>query len=76
AFFFVWMILSFFLTADWEGVTLQRRTVTGLFLSLAAMVAYALWRGRGGPAALPGLLLASLPIWRRNLGLMGRNFLR
>ncbi|MFP3339770.1 hypothetical protein R0J91_17460, partial [Micrococcus sp. SIMBA_131] len=31
AFFFVWMILSFFLTADWEGVTLQRRTVTGLF---------------------------------------------
>ncbi len=76
AFFFVWMILSFFLTADWEGVTFEGRTFTGLALSLVAMVAYALWRGGGGMAALPGLLAASLPIWRRNLSLMGRNFLR
>ncbi len=76
AFFFVWMILSFFLTADWDGVTLQGRTVTGVVLSLAAMVAYAMWRSGDGPAALPRLLSASLPIWRRNLSLMGRNFLR
>ncbi|WP_349365653.1 MAG: TRAP transporter large permease [Nitratireductor rhodophyticola] len=76
AFFFVWMILSFFLTADWEGVTFEGRTLTGLALSLVAMVAYALWRGGDGLAALPGLLAASLPIWRRNLSLMGRNFLR
>ncbi|MAS12363.1 MAG: C4-dicarboxylate ABC transporter [Nitratireductor sp.] len=76
AFFFVWMILSFFLTADWDGVTLQGRTVTGVVLSLVAMVAYAVWRSGDGPAALPRLLSASLPIWRRNLSLMGRNFLR
>ncbi|SEB45960.1 C4-dicarboxylate transporter, DctM subunit [Nitratireductor aquibiodomus] len=76
AFFFVWMILSFFLTADWEGVTFEGRTLTGLILSLVAMVAYAVWRGGGGVAALPGLLAASLPIWQRNLSLMGRNFLR
>ncbi|MBN7761947.1 MULTISPECIES: TRAP transporter large permease [Nitratireductor] len=77
AFFFVWMILTFFLTAEWEGVTLQGRTLTGVVLSLVAMVAYALWRGKqAGSRGLAGLLVASLPIWRRNLGLMGRNFLR
>jgi len=77
AFFFVWMILTFFLTADWEGVTLQGRTLTGVGLSLAAMLAYALWRGgEEGLGGLPGLLASSLPIWRRNLGLMGRNVLR
>ncbi|WP_367718116.1 TRAP transporter large permease subunit [Nitratireductor sp. GISD-1A_MAKvit] len=77
AFFFVWMILTFFLTADWEGVTLQGRTLTGLVLSLVAMVVYVLWRGNtAGGRGLTALLAASLPIWRRNLSLMGRNFLR
>lgn len=77
AFFFIWMILSFFLTSEWEGVTLAGRAWTGLAASLAVMIAYALWRGgEAGIAGLPGLLVAGLPIWRRNLALMARNFLR
>ncbi|EKF17114.1 TRAP transporter large permease [Nitratireductor pacificus] len=77
AFFFIWMIMSFFLTSEWEGVTLQGRALTGLAAALAVMIAYALWRGGDtGLSGLPGQLAASLPIWRRNLALMGRNFLR
>ncbi|WP_048647459.1 TRAP transporter large permease [Nitratireductor soli] len=77
AFFFVWMIMSFFLTSKWDGVTLQGRALTGLAASLAVMIAYAMWRGgEAGLTGLPHQLTASLPIWRRNLALMGRNFLR
>ncbi|UUP16850.1 TRAP transporter large permease [Nitratireductor thuwali] len=77
AFFFVWMILTFFAAADWPGVTLRGRTLLGVALSLAIMVAYALWRDReSNPWNIPGYLIASLPIWRRNLSLMGRNFFR
>ncbi|WP_265518522.1 TRAP transporter large permease [Nitratireductor luteus] len=77
AFFFVWMILTFFAAADLPGVTLRGRTLLGVALSLAIMVAYALWRDReSNPLNIPGYLIASLPIWRRNLSLMGRNFFR
>ena len=76
AFFFVWMILSFFATADSEAVTLTHRFWAGVVLSIAITIAYALWRGSGGVAALPTCLAAGLPVWGRNLGLMGRNFLR
>ncbi|MCC0015549.1 MAG: TRAP transporter large permease subunit [Rhodobiaceae bacterium] len=77
AFFFVWMILSFFVTAEWEGVTAGARALVGLALSLAIMVAYAVWRDRdSNPFNIPGFLVASWPIWRRNLALMGRNILR
>ncbi len=76
AFFFVWMILSFFATADSETVTLAHRFWAGVVLSIAITFAYALWRGSGGVAALPTCLAAGLPVWGRNLGLMGRNFLR
>jgi C4-dicarboxylate transporter DctM subunit len=34
AFFFVWMVLSFFVAADWENVTAAGRAWTGLALSL------------------------------------------
>ena len=75
SFFFVWMILTFFLTADWEGVTAGGRALWGLGLSLVIMIAYALWRGEGGsPAKLPGYLVAGLPIWGRNLSLMTVKF--
>jgi C4-dicarboxylate transporter DctM subunit len=74
-FFFVWMILSFFVTADSETITAGDRALWGGVLSLAIMVAYSIWRDRGSnPAHIPGFLIASLPIWRRNLGLMGRKF--
>ena len=76
AFFFVWMILSFFLTSEWEGVTFSGRALVGVVLSLAMMVAYAVWRDReSNPVNIPGYLMAGMPIWRRNFSLMGRNFL-
>ena len=76
AFFFVWMILSFFVTAEWEGVTAGGRALVGLVLSLAIMIAYAIWRDReSNPFNIPAFLTASWPIWWRNLRLMGRNIL-
>lgn len=76
AFFFVWMILTFFLTAGWEGVSLSGRALAGLALSVCIMVAYVLWRDEErSPRNIPLLLAASLPIWRRNLALMARNLL-
>ncbi|MFN0264726.1 TRAP transporter large permease [Tepidamorphus sp. 3E244] len=74
SFFFVWMILTFFVTADWENVTATSRALVGLVLSLGIMIAYALWRGDGGN--LLGYLSSGFPIWWRNLGLMGRNSFR
>ena len=76
SFFFVFMILSFFATADSETITGGQRAIAGAVLSLLLMVAYAVWSDKGSnPANIPGYLLASWPIWRRNLALMGRNFL-
>ena len=75
SFFFVWMILSFFVTSEWEGVTAGGRALVGLVLSMAIMIAYAMWRDPGSnPLNIPGYLAASLPVWGRNLSLMGRNF--
>ena len=76
SFFFVWMILSFFVTADWEGVTAGGRALYGGALSLVIMVAYAMWRGEAAnPLSTPAYVVAGLPIWGRNLKLMARNFL-
>ncbi len=73
AFFFVWMILSFFVAGDWDGVTGTGRALVGLVLSLAIMVAYALWRDReSNPLNIPGNLIAGLPIWGRNFAQIGR----
>ncbi|QKV20331.1 TRAP transporter large permease [Oricola thermophila] len=75
AFFFVWMVLSFFATADWENVTAAGRAWTGLAFSLAVLVAYSVWRDpASNPANIPRFLYAGLPVWGRNLALMGRHF--
>jgi C4-dicarboxylate transporter DctM subunit len=75
AFFFVWMVLSFFVTADWENVTAAGRARLGLALSLAVLVAYAVWRDpASNPLNIPRFLIAGLPVWGRNLALMGRHF--
>ncbi|MBZ0163936.1 MAG: TRAP transporter large permease [Notoacmeibacter sp.] len=77
AFFFVWMILSFFATANAETIGFAGRAIVGAGLSLAVMVAYAMWRDKeSSPFNIPGFLAASAPIWGRNLSLMGRNLLR
>lgn len=73
AFFFVWMILSFFATADSANVTLAGRSQLGLLLSLIIVASYIQWRGKEGVLEAPSILLAGLPIWGRNLALMGRN---
>ncbi|MDF2372934.1 MAG: TRAP transporter large permease subunit [Rhizobiaceae bacterium] len=73
AFFFVWMILSFFATADMETVSAAGRAQLGLVLSVAIILAYIAWRGQEGLARAPATLAAGLPIWGRNLSLMGRN---
>ncbi|OCW59423.1 TRAP transporter large permease [Hoeflea olei] len=73
AFFFVWMILSFFATSGAETVTFGGRATVGLIISLLILVAYVSSRGERGLAGVPAALVAGLPIWGRNLGLMMRN---
>ena len=75
AFFFVWMVLSFFVTADWENVTAAGRAWVGLALSVAVLVAYSVWRDpASNPANIPRFIAAGLPVWGRNFGMMGRHF--
>ncbi|WP_136661166.1 TRAP transporter large permease [Nitratireductor sp. XY-223] len=73
AFFFVWMILSFFATAETGTVTVAGRAQLGVVLSLVIMTAYVMWRGKESIHKVPAHLVAGLPIWGRNLALMGRN---
>ncbi len=75
AFFFVWMIVSYFATAGQEGATIGVRAAWGAALSVLVILAYGVWRGRtASPPALVALVVVGLPIWGRNLALMGRNF--
>ncbi len=73
AFFFVWMILSFFATAEAASVTVAGRAQLGLLIALIIVFAYVQWRGKEGVTKAPAFLIAGLPIWGRNLALMGRN---
>ncbi|WP_340160392.1 TRAP transporter large permease [uncultured Hoeflea sp.] len=74
AFYFVWMILSFFATNDSETITFAGRSNLGLAIAAVILVAYTAWRGDKGLAGVPGAVVAGLPVWGRNLSLMGRNF--
>ena len=75
AFFFVWMILTFFATADMEGVTIGSRALVGLVISLVLLCAYVIWRSEEkGLATIPAHVVAGLPVWGRNIALMARNF--
>ena len=78
AFFFVWMILSFFGTDSPEGATISfgTRALIGLAGGIVVAIAYMLWRGEKGVGGLGGHLAASGPVWGRNLALSGRNVLR
>ncbi len=73
SFFFVWMILTFFATADPnQSSYFMIRIWIGLALSLAIMLAYVSWRG--SLSHFGSSLVGSLPIWGRNLSIMARKF--
>lgn len=75
--FFVWMLLSFFVFSDSETLTAPVRLWIGLGISLAIMVAYTLWRDpQSSLSRVPAHIMAGLPIWGKNLTLMGRKFPR
>jgi C4-dicarboxylate transporter DctM subunit len=74
AFYFVWMMLSFFAFGNSDTVSGADRSLIGLAGGLVVLVAYALWRDpKSNIANLPRFLLASLSVWGRNLGMLGRN---
>ncbi|MBP0616662.1 TRAP transporter large permease [Jiella mangrovi] len=74
AFFFVWLILSFFAMGEAGVTTIGLRSVIGLVGVAVILIAYPLWRGEGGLAAVPGTLASGLPVWGRNLRVMGKGF--
>ena len=76
AFFFVWMILTFLVAKEWEGVTLESRALVGAVMSLVLMIGYGILRDPSSNLAnLPDHLIAGVSVWGRNLSLMGRNSL-
>ncbi|MCQ0987572.1 TRAP transporter large permease [Jiella marina] len=74
AFFFVWLILSFFAMGEAGETTIGFRAIVGLVGVVFILIAYPLWRGTGGMSAIPGTLGAGLPVWGRNLAAMGKGF--
>ncbi|MCF4097225.1 TRAP transporter large permease [Maritalea mediterranea] len=73
--FGLWMTLSFFAFGESETVSLAARFWSGLIAGIAAMVAYTVWRDpESSLARVPGHLVAGLPIWGRNLGLITKRF--
>ncbi len=68
SFLFVWMVLSYFATANAQGSNAAGRLMVGGIVALAILVAYGTWRDeKHNPVAIIGHLIASLPIWGRNL---------
>uniref|UniRef100_UPI0026321E68 TRAP transporter large permease n=1 Tax=uncultured Maritalea sp. TaxID=757249 RepID=UPI0026321E68 len=73
--FGLWMTLSFFAFGDSEAVGFTVRFWTGLGAGVAAMIAYTIWRDpEGSLARVPSHLVAGLPIWGRNLGMIFGKF--
>jgi C4-dicarboxylate transporter DctM subunit len=76
AFFFVWMILTFFATDGMDGVSFSDRALLGAAISVVLALAYIVWRDpQSSPANIPGFVASGLPVWGRNLALIARNFL-
>lgn len=75
SFLFVWMVLSYFATADSAAVGAGVRLKIGLVIAAIVLVAYAIWRDPAHRVAnIPGHLAASSRIWARNLSLVIRTF--
>ncbi len=72
--FLVWMLMSFFLFADGDNFNPTQNLWIGLGMAGFIMVAYTLWRDpETSVVGIPGHLVASLPVWGKNLSLMLRN---
>jgi len=74
SFFLVWMIMSFFATAQDETVSAGDRAVWGLGIGLVIAFFYIYKRGKDLDASLVRCLVSGLPVWRRNLVLLARSF--
>lgn len=72
--FLVWMLMSFFLFADRDNFNPTQNLWIGLGMAGFIMFAYTLWRDpKTSVVGIPRHLLASLPVWGKNLSLMLRN---
>jgi C4-dicarboxylate transporter, DctM subunit len=71
SFLLVWLMLSFFFIG-W--VSLTTRSQIGVGLAVLILLAYPILRHGVGLTRLPGVLLAGLPIWGRNLWLIVSRF--
>lgn len=74
SFFLVWMILSFFALAESETVTMGDRALWGFVASVALALYYIFKRSAYISESMVHCLVASGPIWLRNLGAMARAF--
>lgn len=74
SFFLVWEILTFFAFADSETVTSGERALWGLLLAIGLMLFYVHKRSQNLPESASHCLLAGLPIWRRNIWVILRQF--
>jgi C4-dicarboxylate transporter, DctM subunit len=74
SFFLVWMIMSFFATAQSDTTSAGDRAVWGLGMSLVIALFYIFKRGKDLDASLLRCLVSGLPVWRRNLVAVGCSF--
>lgn len=75
AFFMVWMILSFFATAEAGGssVHVSTRAAWGLGMAIVLTLFYVFKRGRQHGSIFRSFA-AGIPIWSRNAALLAKNF--
>lgn len=74
SFFFVWEILSFFALSGHATISSGDRAIAGVVLSVLLAVFYVYKRSANIEQSIGTCLAAGLPIWGRNLSLMGRTF--
>ncbi len=71
SFLLIWLMLSFFFI---PGVSLATRSQVGFGLAGLMLALYPILRHGISPLAVPGVLLAGLPVWGRNLWLIVSRF--
>ena len=74
SFFLVWMIMSFFATADSETVTAAQRAQWGGLISVALTAFYIVKRGSALSGNILQCIMAGFKVWGRNLMLLAKLF--